>query len=124
MGSAWALSSAVFFFSIMVIGLSFVPPGLDAGDDRGLEVSYRLAVEFVPALLRLEGGREMERIEGWHRERWESVSDERRPASRLDAIRLASITGRRAGLLDISNAPAFSPEIRRPPPVGSPNRTP
>ena len=39
-------------------------------DDDGLEVSYRLGVETVPTLLRVEHGRERERTIGWSRERW------------------------------------------------------
>ena len=34
-------------------------------DDRALEVSFRLAIETVPTLIRLEGGREVERVVGW-----------------------------------------------------------
>jgi len=39
-------------------------------DDAGLEASYHLNVETVPTLLRLEDGREVERLEGWARDRW------------------------------------------------------
>jgi hypothetical protein len=39
-------------------------------DDAGLEESYRLEVETVPTLLRLDDGREVERLEGWSRDRW------------------------------------------------------
>ncbi|MGH2686874.1 MAG: thioredoxin family protein [Actinomycetota bacterium] len=41
-------------------------------DDAGLEASYHLKVETVPTLLRLEDGREVERLEGWARDRWRS----------------------------------------------------
>ncbi|CAN5483167.1 hypothetical protein BH18ACT1_BH18ACT1_00480 [soil metagenome] len=40
-------------------------------DDAGLETSWRLGVEAVPTLLRLRDGTEVERLEGWWRERWE-----------------------------------------------------
>jgi hypothetical protein len=44
-------------------------------DDAGLEASYHLKVETVPTLLRLEDGREVERLEGWSRARWRSFFD-------------------------------------------------
>ncbi len=50
------------------------PPGFDVGDDRDLELSYRLSVATVPTLIRVEGGREVERFEGWLRDGWESLS--------------------------------------------------
>jgi hypothetical protein len=50
------------------------PPGLRVRDDRTLEVSYRLGVTVVPTLLRLAGGRETARAEGWHRGEWEAVA--------------------------------------------------
>src|SRR5207302_285292 len=40
-------------------------------DDTGLELSYRLGVTTVPTLVRVEGGREVERLEGWDRAGWE-----------------------------------------------------
>ncbi|MBL8376519.1 MAG: hypothetical protein JNM79_01465 [Burkholderiales bacterium] len=43
-------------------------------DDRGLETSWRLRIEIVPTLIRLEDGREAARAEGWHRSDWEKVS--------------------------------------------------
>jgi hypothetical protein len=50
------------------------PPGLTVRDDTSLERSFQLGVSIVPTLLRVEGGREVERIEGWDRERWEAVT--------------------------------------------------
>ncbi len=50
------------------------PPGLDARDDRELELSYRLQATTVPTLVRAEGGREVERFAGWLRSGWESLS--------------------------------------------------
>lgn len=50
------------------------PPGLAPHDDTALEVSYRLDVEIVPTLVRIEHGREVERIMGWSRERWEAFT--------------------------------------------------
>ncbi|MBM7809050.1 hypothetical protein JOD57_004887 [Geodermatophilus bullaregiensis] len=50
----------------------------DAGwfdhDDTGLEVSYRLDVETVPTLLRVEDGVETARVVGWSREQWEALT--------------------------------------------------
>ncbi len=39
-------------------------------DDRGLETSYRLGVEIVPCLMRIEQGAETARIFGWNRGEW------------------------------------------------------
>ena len=46
------------------------PDGLEAVDDRSLEHSWRLAVETVPTLIRLESGAEAERTVGWDRTAW------------------------------------------------------
>ncbi|HCN90012.1 MAG TPA: thioredoxin, partial [Oxalobacteraceae bacterium] len=43
-------------------------------DDRSLEHSYRLNIEIVPTLIRVEGGREVERTYGWHRGDWQRIS--------------------------------------------------
>jgi hypothetical protein len=50
------------------------PAGVDVVDDRELEVSWRLQVTTVPTLLRVEGGAEVARTEGWLRERWEELT--------------------------------------------------
>ncbi|NDH64195.1 MAG: thioredoxin, partial [Alphaproteobacteria bacterium] len=39
-------------------------------DDHELERSFRLNVETVPTLIRLKGGREVERTVGWDRAEW------------------------------------------------------
>jgi hypothetical protein len=54
-------------------------PGFPEGlgcvrDDTALEASWRLAIETVPTLVRLRGGREAARAVGWDRGEWESVS--------------------------------------------------
>lgn len=46
----------------------------DRIDDTGLEVSYRLAIEIVPTLIRFEAGREIGRTYGWDRGEWERLS--------------------------------------------------
>ena len=50
------------------------PAGLAVVDDSALEASWRLEVETVPTLLRVEGGVEVGRLQGWWRERWESFT--------------------------------------------------
>ena len=50
------------------------PAGLTVVDDRELERSWRLQVQTVPTLLRVEDGAEVERTEGWLRERWEALT--------------------------------------------------
>lgn len=50
----------------------------DAGwfghDDTELELSYRLGIETVPTLMRVEDGEETARVVGWSREQWESLT--------------------------------------------------
>lgn len=43
-------------------------------DDRELELSYRLGIETVPTLLRVEAGEETARVVGWSREQWEELT--------------------------------------------------
>ncbi len=50
------------------------PEGLPVVDDTGLEVSAGLEIETVPTLLRVVGGRVVDRTEGWARDRWESLT--------------------------------------------------
>lgn len=50
------------------------PPGVDARDDRSLEVSWHHDIEAVPTLLRVESGREVARALGWHRGEWEELT--------------------------------------------------
>jgi hypothetical protein len=50
------------------------PEGVDARDDRSLEVSWRNRIETVPTLLSVRGGAEQERVIGWHRGDWERVT--------------------------------------------------
>lgn len=42
--------------------------------DATLEQSFRLNAEFVPTLIRMQGGREVARTFGWHRGDWRDVS--------------------------------------------------
>ena len=50
------------------------PEGLAPRDDTGLALSYHHEIETVPTLLRVEGGREVERAVGWHRGEWEKLT--------------------------------------------------
>ncbi|MCK7543804.1 thioredoxin family protein [Marinobacter bryozoorum] len=42
--------------------------------DSTLEHSFRLKTEFVPTLIRVENGEEVERTYGWHREDWQRLT--------------------------------------------------
>ena len=42
--------------------------------DSTLEHSFRLGIEFVPTLIRRQGGREVARTHGWHRGDWQRIS--------------------------------------------------
>jgi hypothetical protein len=44
------------------------------GDDRELELSYRLGIETVPTLMRVQDGVEASRVVGWSREQWEGLT--------------------------------------------------
>ena len=43
-------------------------------DDRELDHSWRHQIEFTPTLIRVEGGRERERVVGWDREGWRRLT--------------------------------------------------
>ena len=47
------------------------PGGIDVVDDGALDVSWALAIETVPTLVRLEDGKEVGRVAGWLRSEWE-----------------------------------------------------
>jgi hypothetical protein len=50
------------------------PQGLAVVDDRELETSWRLGIETVPTLLRVEDGAEVARTVGWLRGEWERLT--------------------------------------------------
>lgn len=50
------------------------PDGLLVVDDTELDMSAALEVETVPTLLRITGGRVVDRTEGWARDRWEALT--------------------------------------------------
>ena len=43
-------------------------------DDRTLEQSFHHDIEFVPTLIRQDGGKESERVFGWNRADWEKFT--------------------------------------------------
>ena len=43
-------------------------------DDTALEQSFRFDIETVPTLVRMEGGREVARAEGWMRDEWQRIT--------------------------------------------------
>ena len=53
---------------------AFLGDGVAAFDDRSLERSFRLGVETVPTLVRLEGPRETGRCEGWNKDNWRELT--------------------------------------------------
>ena len=50
------------------------PEGLEPVDDRSLEQSWRLGIETVPTLIRLDAGVETRRTVGWDRTEWTLVT--------------------------------------------------
>ena len=55
--------------------------------DETLEQSYRLQIEVVPTLIRVENGREVERTYGWHREDWQRLTGRGDLGNDLPALR-------------------------------------
>ncbi|MGH9245278.1 MAG: thioredoxin family protein [Acidimicrobiales bacterium] len=63
------------------------PDGIAAIDDTDLEVSWRLEIETVPTVIRVDAGREVERVVGWHRDRWQALTGVDRLGPDLPATR-------------------------------------
>ena len=55
--------------------------------DDTLEQSFHLGIEFVPTLIRMQGGREVARTHGWHRGDWRSISGLGQLGEGLPALR-------------------------------------
>ncbi|SDT10385.1 hypothetical protein SAMN05216271_3596 [Halopseudomonas sabulinigri] len=55
--------------------------------DKSLEQSFRLGIEFVPTLIRVENGQEVERTYGWHKEDWRAISANAVLGEELPAMR-------------------------------------
>ena len=56
-------------------------------DDTSLEQSYRLRIETVPTLIRVDKGQEVQRVVGWNRDEWESITGLKRLGEGLPAHR-------------------------------------
>ena len=50
------------------------PAGVMPVDDTALEVSYQNGIEIVPTLVRVDGGKAVERLQGWDRRGWEKFT--------------------------------------------------
>ncbi len=50
------------------------PPGVQVIDDTALEVSFGLDLVTVPTLIKVEGGVEAARLEGWSHSRWQELT--------------------------------------------------
>lgn len=57
-------------------------------DDSDLERSYRLNIEIVPTLIRVETGQERGRIVGWNRAEWEQFTGESPLGEGLPSVRV------------------------------------
>ena len=55
--------------------------------DDALEQSFHLGIEFVPTLIRMQGGREVARTHGWHQGDWRSISGLGQLGEGLPALR-------------------------------------
>ena len=53
---------------------TFPPDLANVIDDTDLEQSYRLQIETVPTLLHVVDGAEVERLEGWNRAAWQTLT--------------------------------------------------
>ncbi|MDX1650758.1 MAG: thioredoxin family protein [Myxococcota bacterium] len=80
------------------------PEGLAPQHDADLALSWHHAIEAVPTLLRVEGGRETARAVGWHREEWEALSGAEGLGPGLPPTR--------PGCGSLSEDPAVAPALR------------
>ncbi len=78
------------------------PAGTAPRDDTALEASFRLGVEIVPTLVRIEGGRETARAVGWNRDEWRALTGiadlgadlpENRPGCGSRTVEMESVFG-------------------------------
>ena len=54
---------------------SFPESVADVIDERELELSYRLDIEVVPTLIRVDDGKETARLIGWRRDEWRQLTN-------------------------------------------------
>ncbi len=73
-------------------------------DDTALEHSFRLGVEIVPTLIRLEDGRETGRAIGWHRDEWRGLTG-------IDTLG-AALPGERPGCGSLTAMPGVAEHLR------------
>ncbi|HEV7664943.1 MAG TPA: thioredoxin family protein, partial [Chloroflexota bacterium] len=50
------------------------PEGVPVRDDTPLEISYRLGIEIVPTLMVIRNGQTEQRVEGWVRSEWQTLT--------------------------------------------------
>ena len=79
------------------------PAGLSPVDDTDLAMSWHHEIEAVPTLLRVEGGREVERALGWHRGEWEALTGQSGLGADLPELR--------PGCGSLSVDPSRAPEL-------------
>ncbi len=56
-------------------------------DDRELDLSWLCNIEAMPTLLRIESGREIERVMGWDRAAWQRLTGLQDLGAHLPAMR-------------------------------------
>lgn len=81
------------------------PVGVTVLDDRELETSWRLHIDTVPTLLRVEDGAEVERTVGWLRSSWQALTG-------VDGLG-EGLPAHRPGCGSRSVEPAVEPELDR-----------
>ena len=80
------------------------PAGVDCVvADTSLEHSYRLNIETVPTLIRVDQGREVERLVGWHKAEWQAFTG-------IDLLG-ASLPDYRPGCGSMSVEPGIADEL-------------
>ena len=63
------------------------PQGVTVIDDRALDHSWLNRIEATPTLVRFQGGREAERVEGWDRDGWRRLTGIADLGANLPAMR-------------------------------------
>ena len=66
---------------------TFPASAIQVSDDRNLEQSWRLKIETVPTLIRLENNLECERTVGWDRQEWQRIFESDQLGLELPAFR-------------------------------------
>jgi len=87
------------------------PEGLGTVDDRDLDVSFALAIDTVPTLIRVVSGQETARLEGWLREKWQDLTGVDNLGAALPEYRPGC--GSRTNDPDIAEARAVAAKIEQ-----------